>query len=65
MVLYGGINNEGIYLNDVWVLNLKTFRWSQFDFENPFDLGIAFHSMCAVFTPKSFSYKIEKNTRKI
>jgi len=44
MYVYGGINNEGKYLQDIWSLNLKTFVWQRVTPENDkLTNGIAFH----------------------
>lgn len=49
LIVYGGINNNGHYLNDVLLLNLEALKWMICETENKDD-PLAFHSMCAVFS---------------
>lgn len=48
LVIYGGINNNGHYLNHLANLNLETQKWSICETENHDD-PLAFHTMCPVF----------------
>ena len=51
MVVYGGINNNGKFLNDVVQFNLEHHKWTVCEIEPSTlnDEALAFHSMCAVF----------------
>ena len=35
MVIYGGINNDGDVLGDMWELNVKTGSWTQTGYKTP------------------------------
>lgn len=48
LIIYGGINNNGHYLNHLANLNLETQKWSICETENKDD-PLAFHTMCPVF----------------
>ena len=54
MIVYGGIDKNGEFLNDVWEFDIDRMLWFQCNIllhENiQDDLGIAFHSMCAVYS---------------
>lgn len=53
MWVFGGINNNGKFLNDLWRYNLKNRYWEQQKINvDDFPIlknGIAFHSCCVVF----------------
>jgi len=51
MVVCGGINNNGRYLNDLIQLNLDTHKWFICEVENSnlSEENVAFHTMCSVF----------------
>lgn len=51
MLVYGGINNNGRFLNDLVQLNLETHKWMVCEFEPSVsnEENIAFHTICAVF----------------
>ena len=49
MIVYGGVNILGEYLNDVWELDLKSRIWSRMYPKVP-GRGVAFHTMCAVYS---------------
>ena len=48
MIVHGGINAAGEFLNDWWELNIKTRIWTQLVVGKP-NKSIAFHTMVSVF----------------
>ena len=59
MIVYGGIDMTGKYLNDLWELNMKTRQWSYLYVEKSGYKGIAFHSLQAVYGPQRRSNHIQ------
>lgn len=51
MLIHGGINTYGEYLNDIKVLNLTNMKWSECFVENEEESGIAHHAAVEVFHP--------------
>jgi len=49
MLIHGGIDNKGMYLNDLMIFNLNTYKWQVADERNAEHTGIAFHKACPVF----------------
>lgn len=53
MVVIGGLNSEGRALDDIYVLDVNTFRWININFLHSkyihaFPQGIAYHACCFV-----------------
>lgn len=48
MVIHGGITSEGAILNEIFALNLNTFKWSEV-FLDTTKFHNANHTMCAVY----------------
>lgn len=53
MVVIGGLNSEGRALDDLYVLDITTFRWVNINvlhnkYVHAFPSGIAFHAACFV-----------------
>ena len=69
MYVYGGINQEGNYIDEVWTLNLsiyfffliiwlkiiESFTWNQPDIGGESSGPIASHRMCACYSDKNMS----------
>lgn len=53
LLIHGGINSRGVYLNDLVHLDLATLKWSDSDVSEHhfFNKGIAFHKCCSVYNP--------------
>jgi len=49
LFIYGGINSNGRYLNDLMNLNLETAKWSICSSEGQIAEPIAFHTMIPIF----------------
>lgn len=53
MVVIGGLNSEGRALDDMYILDINTFRWINVHvvhnkYVHPFTQGIAYHAVCFV-----------------
>ncbi|KAL4441611.1 hypothetical protein ABPG74_021543 [Tetrahymena malaccensis] len=53
MVVIGGLNSEGRALDDLYILDINTFRWINIHvvhnkYVHPFTQGIAYHACCFV-----------------
>lgn len=68
--LYGGISQEGIYLNDCWILNLKNLSWSLLEFTGRMPPSLAYHCSCLALekeqldNPNLSIYKVPISQRK-
>jgi len=59
MFIYGGIDEDGKYLNDMWILDLTNFIWAKvhtnnWSYKTP---AVAFHSSAMVFTYERREHK--------
>ena len=49
MFIHGGISDEGLYLNDQYILNYKPLKWEELDINKDINLpAMAYHSCCLV-----------------
>jgi hypothetical protein len=48
MLIYGGIDEEGKYLSDMWLLDYVNLRWIRMDPKGPKFPALAYHSSCLV-----------------
>jgi len=53
LLICGGINTKGLYLDDVWTFDLFTNEWElRKTINNPYSkCGIAYHAACLVLQP--------------
>ncbi|KRX05522.1 Galactose oxidase/kelch, beta-propeller [Pseudocohnilembus persalinus] len=54
LIVHGGVNMMDRIIEDVWILDLVTFTWSECNFEGP-QLFAAYHASCPVY------YSIRRN----
>ena len=51
MIIHGGMNTEGEYLNDIKILNMTTMKWSSCHADGENEFGVAQHTAVAIYHP--------------
>ena len=65
MLIHGGIDNEGNYLNDMWILDCLKYKWNPLIYRNLIKIPkIAFHSFSLVIKNTSLIYNKDLNIYK-
>ena len=65
MLIHGGINEEGNFLNDIWLFDCLRYKWLPLNYRSLIKISkIAFHSSAFVIKNKSFLYHRDLNIYK-
>ncbi|KRX10374.1 Galactose oxidase/kelch, beta-propeller [Pseudocohnilembus persalinus] len=69
IIVHGGIDNWGNFLNDTWLFDIPTSRWSQAITNTPqskaYQNGIGYHSCCNVYNQERKMLVVYKQLEKI
>ena len=66
MLVHGGIDDYGGYLNDIWILDILKLKWMPLIYRAKFRLpSIAFHSSCLVIKSNAIVHHNQLNIYKI
>ena len=65
MLIHGGIDEEGNFLDDMWLFDCLRYKWTPLNYRNLIKIPkIAFHSSALVIKNKSFLYHKDLNIYK-
>ena len=65
MLIHGGIDDEGEYLNDIWLFDCIKYKWMNLNFRSYIKIpNIAYHSACLVIKSQAVIYHNDFNIYK-
>ena len=62
MLVHGGVDDYGGYLNDIWIFDILKLKWSPLLYKGKFKLPqVAFHSACLIIKSNSIIHHNQLN----